>query len=123
MSPELVVKLSASFSNLIYSANQEEDICGTLETAKSGLGKTKTDYCLERWEPLVQRKNFKLNYCLFATFANIPILEELSKTRVDTEKGKHTFMISKHQVTAASECHIENAGPAMHCWTKITANR
>ena len=37
---------------------EEEDICGALETAKSVLGKVKTDYSLERWKPLVQRKNF-----------------------------------------------------------------
>lgn len=32
-------------------------------------------------------------------------------------------MISKHQPTTASECHLENAAPGTCCWTNITANR
>lgn len=83
----------------------------------------KTDYCLERWEPLVERKNFKPNHCLLATFANTLFPLEDSKNRVDTEKGKHTFMISEHQVTAASQSHVANAVLGICCWTKVTANK
>lgn len=71
----------------------------------------------------MQKKNFKSKHCLLPTFANVPFLLEFSKTGVDTEKGKHTFMISKHQVTAASECHVENAALEVRCWRKFTANR